>query len=118
MREIAKPVPQDDEIVIRVVATSLKLADSSFRKADPFIIRLFGVLFRPKVVILGDAIASAVCAVGSTVTRFKVSECIYGSIGPSLSAWPNSCASRRARPWCMRSRVSSSRRWLGLPTAI
>ncbi len=84
VRDIAKPVPQEDEILVRVVATTVTLADSAFRKADPVIIRLFGGLFRPKMTILGDAIAGVVDAVGSKVTRFKIGDAVYGSVGPNL----------------------------------
>ncbi|MGV8855410.1 MAG: NAD(P)-dependent alcohol dehydrogenase [Devosia sp.] len=84
VREIARPMPQADEILVRVAATTVTLADTAFRKADPLIIRLFNGLFRPKTAILGDTIAGVVEAVGVAVSGFSVGDAVYGSVGPKL----------------------------------
>lgn len=82
--EIARPAPREDEILVAVVATTVTLADTAFRKADPVIIRLFGGLLRPKTAILGSTIAGVVEAVGSAVTRFKIGDAVYGSMSPDF----------------------------------
>ncbi|MGV8832011.1 MAG: NAD(P)-dependent alcohol dehydrogenase [Devosia sp.] len=82
--EIARPAPREDEILVRVAATTVTLADTAFRKADPVIIRLFGGLLRPKTTILGSTIAGVVEAVGSAVTRFKIGDAVYGSMSPDF----------------------------------
>lgn len=78
------PVPKAGEALIRVHGSTVTLADCAFRKADPFIVRFFGGLLRPRNAVLGDAIAGIVESVGAGVTRFKVGEAIYGAVGVSL----------------------------------
>ena len=82
VRDIARPVPQEDEILVRVVATTVTLADCAFRKADPVIIRLFGGLRAPRQAILGSTIAGVVEAVGAAVSQFRPGDAVYGSTSP------------------------------------
>ncbi|WP_338720000.1 NAD(P)-dependent alcohol dehydrogenase [Devosia sp. XK-2] len=84
--ERAKPVPGPGEVLVEVHASTVTLADCAFRKADPFIVRLFGGLFRPKLDVLGDDIAGVVVAVGPGVTRFAVGDRVHGCTGASLGA--------------------------------
>lgn len=84
IREVSRPVPGENEVLIRVGAFSVTLADCAFRKADPFIIRFFSGLFRPKNLVLGDDIGGTVEAVGDGVTRFAVGDAVFGSVGSSL----------------------------------
>ena len=84
IREVPRPAPQAHEILIRIEAFSVTLADCAFRKADPFIVRFFGGLLRPKNLVLGDDIGGVVAAVGSKVTRFAVGDAVFGSVGGSL----------------------------------
>ncbi|MCR6673882.1 NAD(P)-dependent alcohol dehydrogenase [Devosia ginsengisoli] len=84
IREVPRPAPKENEILVRVEAFSVTLADCAFRKADPFIIRFFGGLLRPKNLVLGDDIGGVVEAVGSTITRFAVGDMIFGSVGSGL----------------------------------
>ncbi|QDZ10903.1 NAD(P)-dependent alcohol dehydrogenase [Devosia ginsengisoli] len=84
IRDVPRPVPKENEILVRVEAFSVTLADCAFRKADPFITRFFNGLLRPKNLVLGDDIGGVVEAVGSAVTRFAVGDAIFGSVGSSL----------------------------------
>lgn len=84
IRDVPRPAPKENEILVRVEAFSVTLADCAFRKADPFITRFFNGLLRPKNLVLGDDIGGVVEAVGSTVTRFAVGDTIFGSVGSSL----------------------------------
>lgn len=84
IQERAKPRPGPGEIVVRVHAATVTLADCAFRKADPFIVRLFGGLFRPKTEVLGDDIAGVVAEVGPGVTRFAPGDRVFGSVGEQL----------------------------------
>lgn len=84
IRDVPGPVPGESEVLIRIEAFSVTLADCAFRKADPFITRLFTGLFRPRNLVLGDDIGGVVEAVGSKVTRFEVGEAVFGSVGGSL----------------------------------
>ncbi len=81
-----RPVPdvKAGNVLIRVHAATVTLADCAFRKADPFIIRFFGGMLRPKDLVLGDDIAGVVEAVGAGITRFHVGQAVYGSVGEKL----------------------------------
>lgn len=82
--EAARPVPRENEVLIRTGAFSVTLADCAFRKADPFLVRFFAGLFRPKDLVLGDDIGGVVAAIGSKVTRFRLGDAVCGSVGSKL----------------------------------
>ena len=79
LKEVAKPVPGDNELLIRICATTVSAVDSFYRKGDPFIARLDAGLFRPKKTTLGTDLAGIVETVGRNVTQFKVGDQIFGS---------------------------------------
>ncbi len=81
LREIEKPTPQDDEVLIKIHAVSLNQADWHLLSADIFLIRLMtGGLLKPKQKILGADIAGCVEAVGKNVTQFQVGDHVFGDI--------------------------------------
>lgn len=84
IREVSRPAPKENEVLIRVEAFSVTLPDCAFRKADPFIVRFFTGLLRPKNLVLGDDISGVVAAVGNKVTRFKAGDAVFGSVGAKL----------------------------------
>ncbi|KPB03874.1 NAD(P)-dependent alcohol dehydrogenase [Bacillus sp. CHD6a] len=87
IKEVDKPVPKDNEILIKVVATAVNAADWRLRKADPVAVKLFFGLTRPKKSILGGVMAGIVESVGSRVTRFKAGDQVFGSTGMSLGTY-------------------------------
>src|SRR2546421_2550848 len=71
LKEVAKPTPKDNEVLIKVHAAVVGPADCAFRKGDPFIVKLIYGLARPKFAILGVEFAGEIEAVGKDVTLFK-----------------------------------------------
>ena len=76
--EIPKPIPKDNEVLVKVHATTLNRTDCGFRRPDYFIIRLFNGFFEPKVKILGSEFSGTVETVGSKVSTFKVGDEVFG----------------------------------------
>ena len=82
LKEVGKPVPKDNEILIKVRAASANAYDWRHVKADPFAIRLMGAGFlKPKHRILGADVAGQVEAVGAAVTQFKPGDEVFGCGG-------------------------------------
>jgi NADPH:quinone reductase-like Zn-dependent oxidoreductase len=82
LEEVERPVPRDDEVLIRVRATTVTRTDTGFRSAGLFITRFFTGLRRPKWRIPGYELAGEVEAVGAAVTEFAVGDRVFGaSIG-------------------------------------
>jgi NADPH:quinone reductase-like Zn-dependent oxidoreductase len=79
LRELAKPAPQEDEVLIRIHAASLNSRDLRMLRANPFFMRLVpGGLFRPKNRILGADVAGRVEAVGADVRQFQPGDDVFG----------------------------------------
>lgn len=81
LTEVDKPVPADNEVLVQVRASSVNAADWRMLRADPFLVRLYGGLFRPKKFqTLGADIAGRVEAVGRNVTQFKPGDEVFGDV--------------------------------------
>jgi NADPH:quinone reductase-like Zn-dependent oxidoreductase len=79
LTEIEKPVPKDDEVLVRVHAASINKADLYLLR-HPFFVRLIGGrLFTPKRKIPGTDVAGRVEAVGRDVNQFKLGDEVFGS---------------------------------------
>jgi NADPH:quinone reductase-like Zn-dependent oxidoreductase len=85
LKEVAKPTPKDDEVLVKVYAVSANAADIHLLKADPFPIRLSSGLLKPKNQVLGSDIAGRVEAVGKNVKQFKKGDEVFGNI--SADGW-------------------------------
>jgi len=79
LREVVKPVPQEDEVLIQIHAASLNSRDLRMLRANPFFMRLMpGGLLRPKNKILGADLAGRIEAIGSKVKQFKPGDEVFG----------------------------------------
>jgi NADPH:quinone reductase-like Zn-dependent oxidoreductase len=81
LKEVEKPTPKDNEVLVKIYASSINDGDNSAIKGEPFIIRLVNGLLKPKYMIPGGDIAGRVEAVGSNVTQFKPGDEVYGDTG-------------------------------------
>lgn len=78
--EVPKPVPTDDEVLVKVHAVGLNAADWRLLRADPFFVRFATGLFSPKKQILGSDIAGTVEAVGKNVIDVHPGDEVYGDL--------------------------------------
>jgi NADPH:quinone reductase-like Zn-dependent oxidoreductase len=76
--DAGKPVPKDDEVLIRVRAASVNPLDWHFMRGAPFIVRIGAGLRKPKEKRLGVDVAGQVEAVGRNVTLFKPGDGVFG----------------------------------------
>ena len=76
--EVDRPVPVDDEILVRVQATTVTQTDCGWRRARPFFVRYFTGIRRPKWTTLGMEFAGEVEGVGSAVTGFATGDRVFG----------------------------------------
>ncbi|HXV43975.1 MAG TPA: NAD(P)-dependent alcohol dehydrogenase, partial [Anaerolineae bacterium] len=79
LKELEKPIPKDNEILIRVCATTVETTDAIFRQGTTFAARLFTGLLKPKFTIPGGEFAGEIEAVGKDVIRFKEGDRVLGS---------------------------------------
>ncbi|MDH4120616.1 MAG: NAD(P)-dependent alcohol dehydrogenase [Deltaproteobacteria bacterium] len=80
LKEVEKPSPQANEVLVKVVASSINAADWHLLTADIFLVRLFTGLFKPKKQVLGADLAGRVEAVGHGVAKFKPGDAVFGKV--------------------------------------
>ena len=80
LEEVAQPVPKDDEVLVKIHATTVTRTDCGLRSAEFFISRFVTGLRQPKpqLRILGNELAGEVAAVGAAVTAFAVGDRVFG----------------------------------------
>ena len=81
LEDVEQPVFEDDEVLVRVHATTVNRTDCGWRSAKPVLVRSFIGLVRPKRKVLGMELAGEVEAVGSAVTEFAVGDQVFGVTG-------------------------------------
>jgi NADPH:quinone reductase-like Zn-dependent oxidoreductase len=85
--EVERPVPKDDEVLVKIHATTVARMDCAFRLAKPFILyRFITGLRRPRRRILGSELAGEIAAVGAAVSEFAVGDHVFGSSGLGFGA--------------------------------
>ena len=78
VEEVERPVPRDDEVLVRIRATTVTQTDCHMRRARPLLWRFMLGLRRPRRRVLGLELAGEVEAVGSAVTEFAVGDRVFG----------------------------------------
>ena len=92
LQEVAKPVPGDNEVLIRIYATTVTSGECEIRGlkvplAFKFPLRIYVGLIRPKPLILGQELAGEIEAVGKEITRFRQGDQVFGWTGLGLGAY-------------------------------
>lgn len=78
LKEVAKPIPKDNEVLVKVHASTVNRTDSGFRSAEYFISRFWSGLLRPRHQILGCEFAGVIEEIGKNVTLFKPGDAVFG----------------------------------------
>lgn len=94
IRDVEKPVPKDDEVLIKVRAASVNPLDWHTMRGTPYLARMMGGLGKPKDTRLGVDVAGEVEAVGRAVVHFKQGDQVFGMCRGSFAEY--ACASESA----------------------
>ena len=86
LQEVEKPVPKDNEVLIRVHAATATTASINGRKGEPHFLRLFTGLTKPRKDILGQELAGEIEAVGNDVKAFSEGDQVFGNTGFAFGA--------------------------------
>lgn len=78
LEDIVQPVPASQELLVRVVTSTVNRTDCAILSARPFIMRFFTGFLRPKKAILGTEFSGDVVAVGAGVSEFKLGDRVFG----------------------------------------
>ena len=86
LAEVDTPIPKDNEVLIRIYATTVNRTDCAMLRAKPLIMRFFTGLFKPKNLILGTDFAGKIEAIGKDVVAFKIGDRVFGLDDSGLSS--------------------------------
>ena len=89
LEEIARPVPNDDGVLVKVHAASLNPLDWHYMRGTPYIMRLQAGIGAPKNSAMGVDFAGTVAAVGKNVTRFKPGDEVFGGRDGAFAEYLN-----------------------------
>lgn len=78
IEDLEEPVPKDNEILVRVKATTVNRTDCANLRAKPFIMRFVLGFFKPKKIILGTDFAGDIVAIGKDVKSFHIGDRVFG----------------------------------------
>jgi len=87
VKEVDRPVPEDNQVLIRILATTVTAGDWRLRKGDPFAARLFAGPITPRNPVLGHEFAGQIESVGKAVKLFREGDQVFGSTGMESGAY-------------------------------
>jgi NADPH:quinone reductase-like Zn-dependent oxidoreductase len=94
IKDVEKPVPRDNEVLIKVHAASANPLDWHFMRGTPYFVRILAGLRKPKDTRLGVDVAGKIEEVGSSVTQFKPGDEVFGSCRGAFAEY--ACTSESA----------------------
>jgi NADPH:quinone reductase-like Zn-dependent oxidoreductase len=100
IEEVERPVPADDEVLVKIHATTVTRTDTGLRSAELFVSRVVTGLLRPRNRILGMEFAGEVEAVGSAVRELKAGDQVFG--GRGSGAWAEYICLREGDPLAVK----------------
>lgn len=86
LTEIPRPVPQYNEVLVKIFATTVTPVDTAFRAGNPKFARLYTGLLKPKKSILGTELSGVIEAVGDGVTRFACGDRVFAAAPDGFGA--------------------------------
>lgn len=86
LMEVPKPLPKENEILVKVYSSTVNRTDSGFRSAEYFVSRFWSGLLRPKYQILGCEFAGIVEEIGNNISTFKIGDKVFGYNDKSFGA--------------------------------
>ena len=78
LEEIPKPIPKENDVLIKVHATTVNRTDCANLTAKPFIMRFILGFFKPRKIILGTDFAGEVMSIGKNVKSFRIGDKVFG----------------------------------------
>ena len=87
VKEVTKPEPKSNEVLIRIKATAVNSGDVRLRKADPFAVRFIFGLTKPKIGVLGTVYSGEIESVGKDVKLFNVGDQVFGHTDMTFGAY-------------------------------
>ena len=87
LKEVAKPTPKENEVLIRIRATTVTAVDSIFRQGNEWAARIVTGFSKPKNPILGAELAGEIEAVGTAVRQFKKGDAVFAATKTGFEAY-------------------------------
>ena len=98
LTELMKPIPKDNEVLIRVRATTVNRTDCANLSAKPFIMRFTLGLFKPKKEIMGTEFAGEIVETGKSVSLFSIGDRVFGFNDGGLASYAEYMVIREDSP--------------------